>query len=38
MFVNVYLKGSKEWEQDRFYVQCDSLAIVLESFLAFLGG
>jgi hypothetical protein len=28
MFVNVYLEGCKEWEHDRFYVQCDSLAIV----------
>ncbi len=38
MFVNVDLKGCKEWEHDRFYVQCDSLSIVLEYFLAFLGG
>jgi hypothetical protein len=38
MFLNAYLKGCKEWEHDRYYVQCDSLAIVLELFLAFLGG
>jgi hypothetical protein len=30
MFVNVYFEGCKEWEYDRFYVQYDSPAIVLE--------
>ncbi len=38
MFVNVYLEGCKEWENDGYYVQCDTFAIVLELFLAFLGG
>jgi hypothetical protein len=38
MFVNVYLEGCKEWEHDRFYVQCDSPAIILELFLVYLGG
>jgi hypothetical protein len=38
MFVIVYHEGCKEWEHDRFYVQCDSRAIVLELLLAFLGG
>jgi hypothetical protein len=38
MFVNLYLEGHKEQEHDRFYVQCDSFAIGLELFLAFLGG
>jgi hypothetical protein len=38
MFVIVYHEVCKEWEHDRFYVQCDSRAIVLELLLAFLGG
>jgi hypothetical protein len=38
MFVNVYLEGCKEREHEGYYVQCDSFAIVLELFLAFLGG
>ncbi len=38
MFPNFYFEGCKEWEHDMFDVQCDSLAIVLELFLAFLGG
>ncbi len=40
MFVNVYFEGCKckEREHDKVYIQCDSPAIVLELFLAFLGG
>jgi hypothetical protein len=37
MFLNIYLEWCKEWEHDRFYVQCDSLAIVLELFQVFFG-
>ncbi len=38
MFVNVYIKGGKEWEHDWFYVQFDSPVTTLELSLDFLCG
>ncbi len=38
MILSIDNEGCKEWQHDRFYVECDSCATVLEHLLAFLGG